>query len=272
MAKRSRIHLVTGASAAGGRLLAILMLASCLAGPPDSTSLDEAIEPLGDVELTYATDPTHQYSLPHGGSPFEYGFWATMGEQCQRDGLPYRRVSYSVWHVGNGTCSAIGWASSDPADCRVNVWVRNSAGFLSGTCYLAVSKHLPENSCGGRCGGQAPAGCWCDTLCTGYGDCCSDYQGTCMAWIDLRVDDITRVGNNIQATISNQGLGGQLWSVSCKYGSASWDVTTPAWIGTGQSLVIPLGFFRGPGEYFCWAKSASQEFYQENNSLKRSLF
>jgi len=24
------------------------------------------------------------------------------------------------------------------------------------------------------CGGQAPAGCWCDAACTGYGDCCSD--------------------------------------------------------------------------------------------------
>jgi subtilisin family serine protease len=34
----------------------------------------------------------------------------------------------------------------------------------------------PTNSCvqNATCGGQAPAGCWCDAACTGFGDCCPD--------------------------------------------------------------------------------------------------
>ena len=36
------------------------------------------------------------------------------------------------------------------------------------------------NSCVGTCGGQALDGCWCDSLCVGFGDCCSDYATTCV--------------------------------------------------------------------------------------------
>jgi hypothetical protein len=37
-------------------------------------------------------------------------------------------------------------------------------------------------SCEGNCGGSASAGdeeCWCDDLCTEYGDCCADYAQFC---------------------------------------------------------------------------------------------
>lgn len=37
----------------------------------------------------------------------------------------------------------------------------------------------PANSCQGRCGGQAPAGCWCDYACSQYGDCCGDKVAQC---------------------------------------------------------------------------------------------
>jgi hypothetical protein len=37
------------------------------------------------------------------------------------------------------------------------------------------------NSCKASCGGQAPSGCWCDELCTGFGDCCPDYQARCVS-------------------------------------------------------------------------------------------
>ncbi len=39
---------------------------------------------------------------------------------------------------------------------------------------------VPDNSCEGRCGQKAPGGCWCDDLCSQYGDCCSDYQQACV--------------------------------------------------------------------------------------------
>jgi hypothetical protein len=38
---------------------------------------------------------------------------------------------------------------------------------------------IPNNSCQGRCGQQAPAGCWCDFWCQYYGDCCPDKFSQC---------------------------------------------------------------------------------------------
>ena len=35
------------------------------------------------------------------------------------------------------------------------------------------------NSCVGNCGGQAPGGCYCDSQCSFYGDCCSDKVSVC---------------------------------------------------------------------------------------------
>ena len=42
-----------------------------------------------------------------------------------------------------------------------------------GSCVEVVS------SCEGYCGGQSPAGCYCDDLCSQYGDCCDDYVEIC---------------------------------------------------------------------------------------------
>ena len=36
----------------------------------------------------------------------------------------------------------------------------------------------PATSCQGNCGGYAGA-CWCDSLCTGFGDCCLDFGSRC---------------------------------------------------------------------------------------------
>lgn len=38
---------------------------------------------------------------------------------------------------------------------------------------------LTTGSCAGACGGQSEDGCYCDTQCATYGDCCPDYQGVC---------------------------------------------------------------------------------------------
>ena len=35
------------------------------------------------------------------------------------------------------------------------------------------------NSCEGSCGEQAAGGCWCDDLCSVYGDCCDDVEVAC---------------------------------------------------------------------------------------------
>jgi len=38
---------------------------------------------------------------------------------------------------------------------------------------------VTPDSCVGSCGGQADAGCWCDSLCQDYGDCCEDFCEAC---------------------------------------------------------------------------------------------
>jgi hypothetical protein len=42
-----------------------------------------------------------------------------------------------------------------------------------------VGKADGSNSCQGHCGGMAPAGCWCDTQCVTWGDCCPDKVEAC---------------------------------------------------------------------------------------------
>jgi hypothetical protein len=36
-----------------------------------------------------------------------------------------------------------------------------------------------DDSCAGICGAMAPAGCWCNTNCVQFGDCCPDYEQQC---------------------------------------------------------------------------------------------
>merc|ERR1719443_2002813 len=47
---------------------------------------------------------------------------------------------------------------------------------------LGVSFVGPSSTgtCAGACGGYG-GGCWCDSLCTGYGDCCADFVTDCPA-------------------------------------------------------------------------------------------
>ena len=43
-------------------------------------------------------------------------------------------------------------------------------------------------SCEGFCGGQAAAGCFCDDLCTAYGDCCPDAVELVSGWERVSFD------------------------------------------------------------------------------------
>jgi len=37
----------------------------------------------------------------------------------------------------------------------------------------------PGKTCSGACGGKSKHGCWCDSLCTKYNDCCPDKKAKC---------------------------------------------------------------------------------------------
>lgn len=69
-------------------------------------------------------------------------------------------------------------------------------------CDPAVLGTIGEaGSCVGHCDGQAPAGCWCDEPCVGYGDCCADFLEVCILklppdttavedWVDALLDAV----------------------------------------------------------------------------------
>ena len=45
----------------------------------------------------------------------------------------------------------------------------------------AVSCKSPDEATNSAdsCGRQAPGGCWCDSTCSDYGDCCADFAPVC---------------------------------------------------------------------------------------------
>ncbi|WP_437729309.1 hypothetical protein [Sorangium sp. So ce861] len=140
-------------------------------GEPEAGDLPEDVG-VAQEELTACN-----VVQPHGDSAFEHHFPWVMGCACHEG---YIKDRYTVSHIGNGDCHATGWASTDPRDCRVLVTIKNSAAFLRGECRAHIEEKLdPEASCVRRCDEQAPAGCYCDSQCERFGDCCPNYASTC---------------------------------------------------------------------------------------------
>lgn len=56
-----------------------------------------------------------------------------------------------------------------------------------GDCCLDKSEVCDAKpaTCEGFCGGKNPAGCWCDEQCAKYGDCCADKAEICETPVDL---------------------------------------------------------------------------------------
>ncbi|HEY8212330.1 MAG TPA: hypothetical protein VIG99_32830 [Myxococcaceae bacterium] len=151
-----------------GWLVAAVWLASCGVEPGiEPEPLDSSQEPL------YACSNTYH----HGGNLWEQSYTVTAGCSC---GPGYQRTNATAWNNGGGSCYVLGWASGDPNDCKAVVQIHDSGGFVWGDCYVTVNKEIVRaDSCVSRCGGKAPAGCWCDSACAYYGDCCSDHSKVC---------------------------------------------------------------------------------------------
>jgi len=46
-------------------------------------------------------------------------------------------------------------------------------------CTSAPAPAPAPSTCSGACGGKAASGCWCDSQCSEYGDCCADHAQVC---------------------------------------------------------------------------------------------
>jgi hypothetical protein len=126
------------------------------------------------TQALIACNPTPSHR--HGGDAFSASYPVELGCAC---GTGFVRDRFTVWNTGHGSCSAIGWATTDRRDCTVRVQINRSGGFANGECFARVEKRNDPNSCRVSCDRQAPGGCWCDDSCTAFGDCCSDYRTWC---------------------------------------------------------------------------------------------
>ncbi len=90
-------------------------------------------------------------------------------------------------------------------------------------------------SCEGSCGGQGN-GCWCDDLCVEYGDCCGDYEETCIeADCEALVDAFEAETTAIRSCESDAECGQVLTGTSCGC-SRNWVARTDADIDLWDTL------------------------------------
>jgi Somatomedin B domain len=87
-------------------------------------------------------------------------------------------------------------------------------------------------TCAGFCGGRSPGRCWCDVACSGWGDCCPDYQNVCSAPADGGTFDSGWGGTTGGTSGTTGGTTGWGYDGGTGYDSG-WGGTT-GWGGTGD--------------------------------------
>lgn len=106
------------------------------------------------------------------------------GKECGSNGC-----GGSCGSCGAGeTCNAAGTCDTTcTPDCAGKECGDNGCGGVCGSCDAGEScnaagtcEAVSGPTCAGSCGAQSPDGCYCDNLCTMYGDCCPDYQAECV--------------------------------------------------------------------------------------------
>jgi hypothetical protein len=94
------------------------------------------------------------------------------------------------------------------------------------------------NSCEGACGGQSEGGCWCDELCSTYGDCCDDYEAECTEPVDVCeaiVDDFLAETSEIRSCSAASECGQVLAGTSCGC-TRNWVARADADLGEWEAL------------------------------------
>jgi C1A family cysteine protease len=124
----------------------------------------------GNVVCTYSISPTSA-SLAASGGTGSVSVTATAGcAWTATSNITWITVTSGSSGSGNGTV-------------QYTVAANTASTSRTGTLTIAgktftVTQAGAGPSCKGKCGGYA-SGCWCDTLCTYFGDCCSDYNTYC---------------------------------------------------------------------------------------------
>jgi len=112
--------------------------------------------------------------------------------------------------------------SCDASDCgpapgapTIECWDGSTAGPVcdltdDGSCGWTIVQcpDAPAGpTCAGACGGAASGGqCWCDDLCSNYGDCCDDYEAECVDAGPDCGDEECQSGEACVITVMQTGL------------------------------------------------------------------
>lgn len=94
------------------------------------------------------------------------------------------------------------------------------------------------DTCEGSCGGKSDGACWCDDLCSNYGDCCDDYEAQCTEPVDVCeaiVDDFLAETAQIRSCGADAECGQVLSGTSCGC-TNNWVARADADLSTWEAL------------------------------------
>ncbi|MEZ4238708.1 MAG: hypothetical protein R3F59_21665 [Myxococcota bacterium] len=103
--------------------------------------------------------------------------WVTIGGAAAADS----RLTLQIVNVGIQSCTAsCGGHCGGSASSSAGTCFCDAVCSAFGDCCADAAPQCLPGSCWEQCGGAAPGGsCFCDGLCTGFGDCCSDFTASC---------------------------------------------------------------------------------------------
>lgn len=198
-----------------GSMLALGMALAMGCGGVDDATTPDMVEPGRETAAPEEVATTEQAltvfygTHNHGGDLFPGEYEILMGGACGGD---YVRNFFNVWNVGNGSCSAIGWASPDARDCRVRVRINRSGGYANGTCHVQVDASSLADICGAHdkcatgtklhplCSSVVSAVCAADSFC-----CNNSWDNVCVNKVFSVGNSLACVRNSCSHTLCTQG-------------------------------------------------------------------
>jgi hypothetical protein len=85
------------------------------------------------------------------------------------------------WETGNNytrDCLEYDHCTRNHGHRLTSYWCADE--YMAAADDILVYRSCPmKNGCRGYCGGYSREGCWCDSLCESYGDCCNDKHSSC---------------------------------------------------------------------------------------------
>ncbi len=135
--------------------------------------------PVSGISGGQGSQANYTMDVPSGASNLSFQSSGGSGDAdlYVRFGSAPTTSSYDCRPYLNGNNETCSFAS--PQTGTYYVMLRGYTSYSGVTLEGNFTEGNNPNSCSGNCGGQAPGGCWCDSQCAQYGDCCADKVPVC---------------------------------------------------------------------------------------------